>query len=91
MGSSSLSQSNVFPHKEGVAVVEAVAVVEDLVVRRPRLEVVTSIKEASGGLPLKPVKFAGIRASHMRTVTNTGERTSAGGTPATIWCFANLP
>ena len=78
--------------KEGAAVVKAVETVEAVaVVEAAGLEVVTSIREASGGLPLEPVKLIGMRASHMHTVTNTGERTSAGGTPATIWCFINLP
>ncbi len=80
------------PRKEGAAAVEAAEAEEIVAVEEAvGLEVVTSIREASGGLPLEPVKSAGMGTSHIRTVTNTGEKTSAGGTPATIRRFINLP
>ncbi len=67
------------PHKEGAAAVEAMEAKEAVAVEEAAgLEVVTSIREASVGLQLEPVKSAGNGASHMRTVTNTGERTSVG-------------
>ncbi len=76
---------------EGASVVEAAeAVVTMAAVVATDLEVVTSISEVSGGLTLKPVKSAGMGVIHMRTVTNTRERTSADGTSVIILCFINL-